>query len=238
MNTGKSKSDWSDAEIQAAVDAYLTMLSREQSGQKVNKAHENRVLREGALAGRTKGSVEFRMQNISTVLVAMGQERIKGYKPAKNVGANVERCIRKAVEAQSTLTPEDFSPTADDETLERRAIKLEKLVFEGVPEGILKPHLAPNSSTLYVRDPMVRAWVRKTASGICESCYQPGPFVRVDGSRFLEVHHVKHLAKKGSDRPSNAVALCPNCHRRCHHSIDKDQFTLSLYEKVARLIPE
>jgi 5-methylcytosine-specific restriction protein A len=238
MNTGKSKSEWSNAEIQAAVDAYLSMLLREQNGQKVNKAHENRVLREGALAGRTKGSVEFRMQNISTVLVAMGQERIKGYKPAKNVGANVERCIRKAVEAQSTLTPEDFAPTADDETLERRAIKLEQLVFEGVPEGILKPQLAPNSSTLYVRDPMVRAWVRQTASGICESCDQPGPFVRVDGSRFLEVHHVKHLAKKGSDRPSNAVALCPNCHRRCHHSSDKDQFTLSLYGKVARLIPE
>lgn len=75
MDTG---SDWSDLELQAAVDAYLSMLQREQSGLKVNKAHENRVLREGPLASRTKGSVEFRMQNISTVLAEMKQERIIG----------------------------------------------------------------------------------------------------------------------------------------------------------------
>lgn len=35
---------------------------------------------------RAKGSIEFRMQNISTVLTRMGLDRIEGYKPAKNVG--------------------------------------------------------------------------------------------------------------------------------------------------------
>ena len=120
MDTEKSNSDWTDIEIQAAVDAYLSMLSREQSGQKAVKTEENRILREGALAGRTKGSVEFRMQNISTVLVELGRDRIAGYKPAKNVGANVARSIRKALNAPSTLTPEDFAPTADEATLEQR----------------------------------------------------------------------------------------------------------------------
>lgn len=237
MDIGKSNSDWSDLEIQAAVDAYLSMLTREQSGQKVNKAHENRVLREGALAGRTKGSVEFRMQNISTVLVQMDHDRIEGYKPAKNVGANVERSIRKALNAQSTLTPDDFTPTADEATLERRAAKLEKQPLKGEPKGILEPQQAPTTGNSYVRDPEVRAWVRKEANGICEGCNQPAPFEK-DGLPFLEVHHVKHLAKKGSDRISNAVALCPNCHRRCHHSGDKDEFTSSLYRKVARLVME
>ena len=234
MDTGKSNSDWSDVEIQAAVDAYLSMLSREQSGQKVNKAHENRVLREGALAGRTKGSVEFRMQNISTVLVELGQDRIEGYKPAKNVGANVERSIREALNAQSTLTPEDFAPTADEATLERRAAKLEKQPLKGEPKGIVKPKQTQATGNSYVRDPEVRAWVRKQAKGICEGCRQPAPFEK-DGRPFLEVHHVKHLAQEGSDRPSNAVALCPNCHRRCHHSSDRDEFTASLYKKVKRL---
>ena len=234
MDTGKSNSDWSDVEIQAAVEAYLSMLSREQSGQKVNKAHENRVLREGALAGRSKGSVEFRMQNISTVLVELGRDRIEGYKPAKNVGANVERSIREALNAQSTLTPEDFAPTADEATLELRAAKLEKQPLKGEPKGIVKPEQTQTTGKSYVRDPEVRAWVRKQAEGICEGCCQPAPFEK-DGRPFLEVHHVKHLAQDGSDRPSNAVALCPNCHRRCHHSSDRDEFTASLYKKVKRL---
>ena len=237
MDTKKSNSDWSDAEIQAAVDAYLSMLSREQSGQTVNKAHENRVLREGALAGRTKGSVEFRMQNISTVLEELGRKRIVGYKPAKNVGANVVRSIRDALNAPSPLTPEDFVPTADEATLEQRAIKLEKQLFKGEPEGILKPQQVSNSGNSFVRDPVVRAWVRKEAKGICEGCGKPAPFEK-DGRPFLEVHHVKHLAQEGSDRPSNAVALCPNCHRRCHHSSDRDAFTAQLYEKVGRLEEE
>lgn len=237
MDTEKSDSDWSDAEIQAAVDAYLSMLTREQRGQTVNKAYENRILREGALAGRTKGSVEFRMQNISTVLEELKRDRITGYKPAKNVGANVARSIREALNAPSTLTPEDFAPTADEATLEQRAVKLAKRPLKGEPKGILKPQQVPSSGNSFVRDPEVRAWVRKEAKGICEGCGKPAPFEK-DSQPFLEVHHVKHLAQEGSDRPSNAVALCPNCHRRCHHSSDRDEFTAQLYQKVGRLEAE
>ncbi|MHC8338060.1 HNH endonuclease [Pseudomonas sp. HLT2-19-2] len=234
MDTEKSKGDWSDAEIQAAVDSYLSMWSREQNGQPFNKAHENRVLREGFLAGRTKSSVEFRMQNISTIMTELGREPIKGYKPAKNVGANVARSIRKALNAPNTLTPEDFVPTADETTLEQRSAKLEKHPIKDVPKGIEKPEQTQSSGKSYVRDPEVRAWVRQQANGRCEGCGEPAPFEK-DGRPFLEVHHVKHLAQEGSDRPSNAVALCPNCHRRCHHSGDRDEFTASLFQKVERL---
>ena len=237
MDTEKSNGDWSEAEIQAAVDAYLSMLSREQNGQAINKAHENRVLREGALAGRTKGSVEFRMQNISTVLVELGRDRIEGYKPAKNVGANVAKSIREALYAPGPVTPEDFVPTADETTLEQRAAKLERQPIKVEPKGIEKPEQTQSSGKSYVRDPEVRAWVRQQAEGKCEGCGNPAPFEK-SGRPFLEVHHVKHLAQEGSDRPSNAVALCPNCHRRCHHSSDRDEFTALLYKRVGRLIPE
>lgn len=237
MDTEKNNSDWSDVEIQAAVDAYLSMLSREQNGQAINKAHENRILREGALAGRTKGSVEFRMQNISTVLVELGRKRIEGYKPAKNVGANVAKSIREALDASVQLTPEDFVPTADEDELEKRALKIEHHPIKDEPKGIEKPAQTQSSGKSYIRDPEVRAWVRKQAEGKCEGCGEPAPFEK-SGSPFLEVHHVKHLAQEGSDRPSNAVALCPNCHRRCHHSSDREEFTASLYTKVKRLKPE
>jgi 5-methylcytosine-specific restriction protein A len=237
MDTEKSNGDWSEVEIQAAVDAYLSMLSREQNGQAVNKAHENRVLREGALAGRTKGSVEFRMQNISTVLVELGRDRIEGYKPAKNVGANVAKSIREALNAPDPVTSEDFVPTADEATLEQRAAKLERQPIKVEPKGIEKPEQTQSSGKSFIRDPEVRAWVRQQAGGKCEGCGEPAPFEKL-GNPFLEVHHVKHLAQKGSDRPSNAVALCPNCHRRCHHSSDRDEFTALLYAKVKRLKPE
>ncbi len=213
------------------------MLAREQAGQSINKAHENRVLREGLLAGRTKGSVEFRMQNISTVLVELGRRRIEGYKPAKNVGANVAISIRKALNAPTPVAPEDFAPTADETTLEQRAAKLEQQPITDEPKGIEKPQQAQSSAKSFIRDPGVRAWVRRQAAGKCEGCGEPAPFEK-SGKPFLEVHHVKHLAREGSDRPSNAVALCPNCHRRCHHSDDSAAFTESLYQKVGRLLRE
>ncbi|MGH8349881.1 MAG: HNH endonuclease [Pseudomonas sp.] len=228
MDTEKKSEDWSKSEIKAAVGAYLTMLALELKGQKFNKAQANRLLRQGALADRSESSVEFRMRNISTVLEQLGRARIKGYRPAENVGANVEHGIREA------LAADDFEPSADEETLERRAIALEQKPLDKEPKGILQPKRASTSSITYIRDPEVRAWVRQNAKGICEGCDQLAPFEK-DGSPFLEVHHVKHLAQKGSDRTSNAVALCPNCHRRCHHSGDKDAFTLLLYSKVKRL---
>lgn len=209
----------------------------ELDGRKFNKALENRLLRQGALAGRTEGSVEFRMLNISTVLNRMGKGRITGYKPAPHVGTNVENAIRIALANRGVLADDDFLPTADEEILERRAAVLEKQPLEDEPAGILKPQRAPNNGSSYVRDPKVRAWVRKKANGICEGCGEPAPFMK-NGEPFLEVHHVKHLADKGSDRIRNAVALCPNCHRRCHHSSDRAAFTASLYDRVKRLKPE
>src|SRR4051812_29486494 len=85
--------DWTDAELTAAVDAYLHMLEAEQSGTSYSKADINRALREGALSLRTKGSVEYRMGNISAVLIDLGQPWIEGYKPAKNVGDGVRERI-------------------------------------------------------------------------------------------------------------------------------------------------
>jgi 5-methylcytosine-specific restriction protein A len=237
MSVKKKESDWSVPEIEAAVDAYLKMLALELSGQKFVKTKENLALRETALPTRTKGSVEFRMQNISTVLMKMDREFIKGYKPARNVGSNVEQSIRAVLTERGIQPGDPTAPTADEETLERRAAALQKQKIKEPPKGIKKPKRTQSSRTVYVRDPEVRAWVRNEAEGHCEGCGEPAPFQKLD-LPYLEVHHVKPLAEKGSDQITNAVALCPNCHRRCHHSNDSEAFTEWLYEKVKRLIPE
>ncbi|WP_448695586.1 HNH endonuclease [Pseudomonas moraviensis] len=237
MDTDTKNSEWSTSELEAAVDAYLKMMAMEEKGQKINKAYENRLLRAGVLAGRTVGSVEYRMLNISTVLERMGRGRIDGYKSLPHVGSNIESHIREALASRGVLPDDIYSPTSDDVLLERRAIALQKQKLKGVPKGILKPQRASGFSISYLRDPQVRAWVRNAANGYCEACGAPAPFEIFD-LPFLEIHHVKPLADSGSDRVTNAIALCPNCHRRCHYSSDRKQFTTSLYKKVHRLVLE
>lgn len=73
---------WSDAEIDLIVGDYFAMLSDELGGRAFNKAEHNRALQE--LIPRSRSSIEFKHQNISAVLVGLGQPWIDGYKPAAN----------------------------------------------------------------------------------------------------------------------------------------------------------
>lgn len=77
-----SSEAWSDLENDAIVADYFSMLSDELAGRRYNKAAHNRALQE--LIGRSKGSIEFKHQNISAVLRGLGETWIKGYKPAFN----------------------------------------------------------------------------------------------------------------------------------------------------------
>lgn len=71
---------------------------------------------------------------------------------------------------------------------------------------------------VFHRNPDVVAEVLDRAAGFCEICKKKAPFLRAsNGSPYLEVHHKKTLAEGGEDTVKNAVAACPNCHRRAHH---------------------
>jgi len=230
--------EWSDSELEATVDAYLRMLSQERQGNPYNKADVNRRLREGTLAGRSKASIEYRMQNISAALEELCLPRIAGYIPAKNIGAGVKDRIRSVLAAKKVFDITDYQPSAVEEELLRRVAKLKSISLVGFPRGIKAPERITSSTSSFLRDPLVKAWVLKNAKGTCEGCNRSAPFELIDGSPFLEVHHVRPLAEGGSDQISNAVALCPNCHRRCHLSNDQREFTESLYNGVSRLVPE
>lgn len=68
------------------------------------------------------------------------------------------------------------------------------------------------------RNPDVIAKVLRRAGGVCEGCGCEAPFLRRhDGSPYLEVHHRVPLSEGGEDTLQNALALCPNCHRKAHH---------------------
>jgi 5-methylcytosine-specific restriction enzyme A len=68
------------------------------------------------------------------------------------------------------------------------------------------------------RNPDVIVQILKRAKGVCEICSSPAPFLRAsNGSPYLEVHHRTMLSEGGEDTVDNALAVCPNCHRRLHY---------------------
>ncbi|WP_111910460.1 HNH endonuclease [Aeromonas media] len=130
-----------------------------------------------------------------------------------------------------------LEPTADHTELELRATALMVTKLEA-PAGRLKPSITTISSASYIRDPLVKAWVIQQADGRCEFCECSAPFLKEDGQPYLEIHHVTPLAEGGSDRVSNTVALCPNCHRRMHHSQNKLELRDEAVKKIYRLVRE
>src|SRR5262245_41698973 len=87
--------DWTEREIDLIVADYFEMLRMERTGQPYVKADRNRALQE--LTRRSRGSIEFKHQNISAVLYELGMDWISGYKPMPNYQnaliAGIERYI-------------------------------------------------------------------------------------------------------------------------------------------------
>lgn len=89
-----------------------------------------------------------------------------------------------------------------------------------------------------VRIRAIRLYVLQRAKGHCESCCAPAPFCSADGRPFLEPHHTRRLADDGPDHPAWVIGLCPNCHRRAHHSEDATVFNRSLLKRLRGLEPK
>lgn len=83
-----------------------------------------------------------------------------------------------------------------------------------------KPERINTVVSNFKRNPDVIAAALERAAGVCEDCGNGAPFNRAsDGSPYLEVHHMKPLSQGGEDTVENALALCPNCHRKAHFGV-------------------
>lgn len=78
---------------------------------------------------------------------------------------------------------------------------------------------APGQSIrlIYQRSQKVRQYVLMRANGICEACRAPAPFLRANGTPYLEPHHINRLSDGGLDHPKFVGAVCPTCHREIHY---------------------
>lgn len=92
--------------------------------------------------------------------------------------------------------------------------------------------------TVYRRSRAISDYVLKRAAGNCESCEKPAPFVKTNGSPYLEPHHINRLSDGGLDHPRYIGAICPTCHREIHHGLHGRVKNEALKAYVASIEPK
>ena len=219
--------DWTREELSGAVDAYVEMRDLERRGVKFVKKRYYESL--SARFNRSAKAFEYRMQNISYVYSILGRKWLSGLKPAEHVGVNVSGIIEELIsEHEGTFS----SPKV---AFHEQIAALRRLPELQIPVGVERPEQQRHASTVYSRDPSVVAWVLNNSRGKCEVCHSEAPFTKANGDFYLEVHHLLRLADGGSDRISNAVAACPNCHRELHYGVRRQELLDQLFENIDRL---
>ena len=149
----------------------------------------------------------------------------------------------------------------DRSGVERKAIVFELRALEAVVEKVANEHFPSGSSlgelrtlamaagaersrvtsrherTAYQRSRDIRNYVLARARGNCEGCKEQAPFLRPDGTPYLEPHHLRRISDGGPDHPAHVIALCPNCHRRVHAGADGGAYNSSLVESMLTIEP-
>ncbi len=95
--------NWDWLECEHIIQDYLDMLGKELRGETFSKT-EHRERLQQCLNNRGKGSIEYKHQNISAVMLEIGLPYISGYKPA----FNYQHQLKQAVLARIARTPEDY----------------------------------------------------------------------------------------------------------------------------------
>lgn len=90
----------------------------------------------------------------------------------------------------------------------------------------------------YERSADVRAYVLARSRGVCEACEKTAPFVRKDGTPYLEPHHTHLISESGPDHPRWVGAICPNCHREIHHGREGGSLNTQLKLRLLTLEKE
>lgn len=97
--------DWTEAELTAAAEAYERMVQAEQIGKPLTKKAVYQDLAERF--PRTPKAFEFRMQNISAIRQDLGLPLVRGLRPADHIGANKRPQLELIVMSVNSATMEE-----------------------------------------------------------------------------------------------------------------------------------
>lgn len=90
---------------------------------------------------------------------------------------------------------------------------------------------------IYQRSRKVSHYVMMRAKGECESCEKPAPFMKRDGTPYLEPHHVNRVSDGGLDHPRYVGAICPSCHREIHSGVHGASLNERLKQRLVAIEP-
>lgn len=200
----------------------------------------------GRFAGLGREPGQIRKHGAVHVIEQRVRTRARGFDEVSPYGDSYEKIVVEHAErfsddvvqvARERLADIELArPTDDREQLASMvdALLARPDLLSAPPPGNHQPRKELAAGTVFIRDPRVVAYTQKRAGGICELCQDPAPFQKVDGSPYLETHHVLPLAEGGPDTPGNCAAVCPNCHRALHSADNKDKLATKLRAKLER----
>lgn len=149
-------SAWSNIEVELIVADYFSMLKKELSGQEYNKSEHRKNLLP-LLASRSKGSIEFKHQNISAVLINLGQPYLKGYLPRYNYQRILEEIVIGYLKGNQSIE-EQFKQFAEKEINQTSTKNDFKNLVVEAPSGMNK---LEEPSAAYTRNPIKINYLEK-----------------------------------------------------------------------------
>lgn len=206
-----------------------------QNGDQVLKGNQN-----GTLYYSDTNGIEVHLFEVLDV----GQYTYRGVvkladKPYQEVQEDVRGHSRKVwmfplvpINDDAVVTEEEMQRQHEKRQRQAEAMSLKQLEAAAKARSTKTPTSRKTTTIQIGRDEFVSEYVKRLAAGKCELCRKPAPFKDKKGRPYLETHHVLWLSKGGSDSIDNAVALCPNCHRKMH--IVNDPHDVSILKTVAR----
>ncbi len=190
----------------------------------------NKAIRDHAQDGRS--ILMFEKHYPERDLTFVGEMACEGwsYREGKDADGNSRRAIVFELRRLDAIVEHiETEPIPDD-----NLAKLRDRAFAAAA-----PSTAAGTAkrTIYQRSADVRAYVLARAKGICQGCDHPAPFMRADGSPYLEPHHIRRASDGGPDDPRFVIALCPNCHRRVHFGADGPAYNAVLLDRMKMIEP-
>jgi len=183
-------SDWSDIEVELIVADYLSMLQTELAGKPFSKTvHRKRL--HPLLNNRSDGSIEFKHQNISAVLVKNGFPYINGYKPRWNFQALLEEKVLSYINANPIFINQFESFATREIQLPETQIKFANWLVE-----------PPKPSNL-VKDPKVGLFVPTKTNFI--ELEQRNTSIGMHGEKLVYEYEKWRLDKAGYSKLSKEV---------------------------------
>jgi len=195
----------------------------------------NKATRDHIIDGR---ELHLFQQTRKGYVAYIGQMVCKGYaiRRGRDKKGNERNIIVFDLVPVESDTPDSSGDTELKDALEAiDALSLQLLRQKAVDKAVPTATAKERHTKYYERSKAIKLYALARARGFCEGCGHPAPFVRLDGTPYLEVHHIRKLADEGPDDPRWVIALCPNCHSRAHHGIDALAFNDRLAEDARRL---